>query len=109
MVEICREQECALTVRGHAGSGKKGEDLVCAAVSALVLTLAANTDRMVRAGWVTDPVISLGEGSARIRCTPTRAYWAAAELVFGSVCAGFSVLAAKYPNHVRMEEKTGKV
>ena len=103
MVQISWRPESFLQVRGHAGSGEKGRDLVCAAVSALVLTLAANTDRMVRAGWVTDPVIRLAEGSALIRCDPCPEYRAAAELVFGSVCAGFLLLAEKYPEYVRMD------
>ena len=104
MVKIGWKPEGELQVLGHAGGGKKGEDLVCAAVSALVLTLAANTDRMARAGWVTDPVIRLADGSARICCTPTKEYRAAAELIFGSICAGFEVLAGKYPEHVQVEE-----
>ncbi len=35
-----------LFVNGHAGYGKKGQDIVCAAVSALVQTLAACLDKM---------------------------------------------------------------
>ena len=102
MVEIIRYRETALQVRGHAGSGEKGRDLVCAAVSALVLTLAANTDRMTRAGWVTGPVIRLGEGSAQVSCRPRPEYRAAVELVFEGLFAGFAVLDGKYPGYVKV-------
>lgn len=34
-------RETTLTVKGHAQSAPKGEDLICAAVSALAYTLAA--------------------------------------------------------------------
>ena len=45
VVTACPE-ECFVQVTGHAGSGPKGQDLVCAGVSALVLTLAARKMKM---------------------------------------------------------------
>ena len=104
MVRITWKPEGFLQVKGHAGSAEKGKDLVCAAVSTLVLTLAANTDRMARAGWVTEPVIRLGEGDALIRCDPQPDYRAAVELVFGSLCQGFCLLADKYPEYVKIDD-----
>lgn len=104
MVRISWKSEGFLQVQGHAGSGEKGKDLVCAAVSALVLTLAANTDRMSRAGWVRDPRIRLWEGDALICCVPQPEYRAAVELVFGSICQGFQLLAEKYPEYVRVDD-----
>lgn len=39
-----------LTVKGHAGCGEYGEDVVCAAVSSLVQTLADKVQQAMRAG-----------------------------------------------------------
>lgn len=36
-----------LTVKGHAGQGRHGEDIVCAAASALVETLILGLDRVI--------------------------------------------------------------
>ena len=40
MIRITRQGGTFVTLEGHAGSDVYGRDLVCAAVSALVLTLA---------------------------------------------------------------------
>ena len=100
MVRISWKPEGFLQVRGHAGSGEKGKDLICAAVSTLVLTLAANTERMVREGWITAPVIRLTDGAALICGNPRPEYRESVGLVFGSICTGFHVLAEKYPEYV---------
>ena len=43
MTEITyNHQEKKVTIKGHAQSGEYGNDLVCAAVSALTYTLAEN-------------------------------------------------------------------
>lgn len=47
-IEAWEEQDGTLkrlTVRGHAGAGRYGEDVVCSAVSALVETLALGFSR----------------------------------------------------------------
>ena len=43
---IYHPQHNRLTADGHAGSGPQGHDLVCAAISALALTLAGNVSYM---------------------------------------------------------------
>lgn len=96
----CCPEEHRVTVTGHAQSVEYGRDLVCAACSALVLTLAADVRRMAEAGWVTEPVVRLEEGAAEIRCCPRPRYRDTAALVFLSVCTGFEVLAGLWPEHV---------
>lgn len=53
MVEVClpRPESNTLRVRvtGHAGSGPKGHDLVCAAVSALVFTMLGGLEKVAEA------------------------------------------------------------
>ena len=95
-----RDKLC-LTVTGHAGSDEKGKDLVCAAVSALVYTLAENVCRMCADKTrVRRPVVELSEGNAKIACAPVHGMQAVTALVFDSVCAGFDVLAAQYPQYI---------
>ena len=44
MIRITRHSPACVSVEGHANSDVYGKDLVCAAVSALALTLAANVE-----------------------------------------------------------------
>lgn len=89
-----------LAVRGHADFAPEGRDIVCAAVSALVETLALGLER-----------ITPGNGGARI--TPGEAdFWLeeaadpAADAVFRTIVAGLADLAASYPEFVRFEDRT---
>jgi len=51
MVEVrYRPYEPSLAVAGHAGAGAMGRDLVCAAVSALVLTMLENLPGYAKSG-----------------------------------------------------------
>ena len=94
-----------VTVSGHAGSGEKGRDLICAGVSALVYTLASNVDSLVTQGNAREPVIELREGWAEISCKPKTNMKAVATLLFDSVCSGFELMAARYPEYVTFEAR----
>lgn len=89
-----------VTVEGHAVSGPEGHDLVCAAVSALALTLAGNVSYMKAQDTVYDEILKLEEGNAEIQCTPYRRYKESAQQIFRSVCVGFELLATKYPENI---------
>jgi uncharacterized protein YsxB (DUF464 family) len=92
-----------VTVEGHAGSGPEGHDLVCAAVSALALTLAGNVAHMQTQDAVYDVSIKLNEGNAEIQCTAYRRYKDSVAQIFRSICVGFELLATKYPAHISYE------
>ncbi len=89
-----------VVVEGHAGAGPEGHDLVCAAVSAIALTLAGNVSYMEAQGAVHGVTIKLEEGNAEIQCTPYRRYKDSAQQIFRAVCVGFELLATKYPEHI---------
>ena len=89
-----------VTVEGHAGSGPEGHDLVCAAVSALALTLAGNVSYMEAQEAVHGVIINLAEGNAEIQCTPYRRYKDSAQQIFRAICVGFELLATKYPDNI---------
>ena len=92
-----------VTVEGHAGSGPEGHDLVCAAVSALALTLAGNVSHMEAQEAVYDVVVDLNEGNAEIQCTPYRRYKDSVSQIYRAICVGFELLATKYPNNISYE------
>lgn len=96
-------KHCRLTVDGHAHSGEAGHDIVCAAASILAYTLAANVQGMEAAGRVREVTLELEPGHAEISCRPVHKYQAVVELIFGSVCAGFEILAADRPDNIRYD------
>ena len=101
MIEVVFDQEkMSVLATGHAGSAPKGEDLVCAGVTTLVLTLADNVECMKEAGMVEQSAVSIQEGVARIMCIPNPEYAHVVELVFRSICRGFSGLAAANPQYM---------
>ena len=92
-----------VTIEGHAGTGPEGHDLVCAAVSALALTLAGNVSYMGSQEAVHGVITKLEEGSAEIQCTPYRRYKDSVEQIFRSICVGFELLSTKYPENISYE------
>ena len=89
-----------VTIEGHAGSGPKGHDLVCSAVSALALTLAGNVSYMEAEEAVRSVTINLNEGNAEIQCTPHMRYKDSVAQIYRSICVGFELLATKYPENI---------
>ena len=98
---IYDRKKLKLTVKGHAKSGEAGHDLVCAAASILVYTLAGNVAQLSEdKSRVRRPVIDLNEGDATVACSPIHGMTAVTTLVFDTICSGFDILAQKYPENV---------
>ena len=87
-------------IDGHAGSGPVGHDLVCAAVSALALTLAGNVSYMQTQDAVYGVSIDLKEGNAEIKCSAYRRYKDSVEQIYRAICVGFELLSTKYPENI---------
>ena len=96
-------QHNRVTIVGHAGSGPKGHDLVCSAVSALALTLAGNVSYMEAQDAVWGVFEKLEEGDAEIQCSAYRRYKDSVEQIYRAICVGFELLATKYPEHISYE------
>ena len=95
------KDDLCLSMAGHAGAGKKGTDIVCAAASILAYTAAAEMLRLHREGILhTPPVIRLTPGAAWVEAKNCRE----AAVAFSALATGFRLLAVKYPNHVKLEE-----
>ena len=88
-----------LSVRGHAGAGKKGRDVVCAGVSALVYTAAIRAGRAHNAQTDLDK-----EGCGFVRCYPTPDDEAACREMLETVMCGLRAIAARYGEHVTLKE-----
>ena len=92
-----------LTIEGHAHSGEPGQDLVCAACSALAYTMAANVANMETLGQVRDVIVKLEPGKAEISCRPKNKYKAITARIFEAICVGFEILAADKQEYVSYE------
>ena len=89
--------------KGHAGAGKYGKDIVCAAVSCLMQTLANEVEEAARAGLVALGAVAHGEGWMRVEVTPTRESCNTVEAWVELVQDGLDALAESYPENVELE------
>ena len=104
MIEVSYHRKYnGITVIGHAKTGEIGHDLVCAAVSGLVLTMAANVNGLVESGAVKDHTIRLEHGTAEVSCVPVRKMRGVVALVYETVCHGFEALSRLYPENIRYQ------
>lgn len=97
---LCRRLE----LQGHAAAAPKGQDLVCAAVSALVCALGDYVRQLEKEGALASaPEVALAAGKARI-CAEAKAS-AAAQLegAFETVLGGLALIARSYPRNLRLE------
>lgn len=89
-----------IRIEGHAGSAPKGEDLVCAGVSALgfAMLLAAGD-------YDADVVTDEQAGVMDVRCKPEGPFdRALAETMLDTIAGGLELLAGQYPECVSYEE-----
>lgn len=108
MIRVCYDSGgFRVAITGHAGAGKAGEDVVCAAVSALAWTLAGNVSALESQGAVKELHLRLEKGCCHISCAPLPMYRSQVRLIFGAVCLGLAGLARRYPEYV--EYRRGKV
>lgn len=92
---------CHLTVRGHAGSARRGEDLVCAAASALVLALCRTVTELEKQGALEVLELKAQPGDARIVCRPGADGYT--QGAFRTAAEGLKLLAELFPGYVRVE------
>ena len=101
MIEVIYYREKnRVSISGHAFSGEAGHDLVCAGVSALAYTLAANVGNMEEMGQAEDVKIKLEKGSGTVRCKASEGCEDMVRRIFEAVCVGFELLCASYPKNI---------
>lgn len=87
---------------GHAGAGEYGQDIVCAAVSVLLQTLANEVVEAARAGLLAVGVVAHGDGWMKVEATPTAQTQDMVEAWVELVQDGIDALAESYPENVEL-------
>lgn len=89
--------------KGHAGAGKYGQDIVCAAVSCLMQTLANEVEEAARAELLALGVVSHGDGWMKVEVMPnTGGTCDMVEAWVEFVQDGLDALAESYPENVEL-------
>ncbi|NLN16350.1 MAG: ribosomal-processing cysteine protease Prp [Firmicutes bacterium] len=91
-------------VHGHAGYAPRGEDIVCAAVSALAQTTVLGLAEHAGA----QPLVDVKEGD--LSCEVPSPEAAGVQLLLRTMVSGLEQIAANYPGYVtlrRISEKGG--
>ena len=88
---------------GHAGAGEYGQDIVCAAVSVLLQTLANEVTEAARAGLLAVGVVAHGDGWMKVEMTPTDQTQDMADAWVELVQDGIDTLTESYPENVELE------
>ena len=91
-----------LDITGHAGHGKKGEDIVCAAISTLFYTLGESLF-ISRDMMAEDIVFSDEEGNGHISCKPKAKYEANVSLIYWAILNGFELVSKNYKNFINLK------
>ena len=91
-----------LDVTGHAEHGKKGEDIVCSAISILFYTLAESLNNC-RDMLQEDMVFKFDDGNGHISCNPKAEYEANISLIYWTILNGFQLVAENYKKNVKLE------
>ncbi len=104
MIQVCYDRRgYRVTVSGHAGYGERGADILCAAASMLLHTLAGAVRGLSERGFAEDIAISLHAGAGEVACVPVAEFACAVTAVMDSIVLGFRLLAADYPEYVSYE------
>ena len=93
-----------LTIRGHAGAGVAGKDIVCAAVTILARTLASVVTDMHEVHLLArPPTVDLDSGTAVIACRVKDSLgYAEAVVRYDTVYKGLCLLAEAFPEYVKI-------
>lgn len=91
-----------LDVIGHAEHGKKGEDIVCAAISTLFYTLGESLYE-TRYMMAEDVIFDDKDGNGHISCKPKEEYEANVSLIYWTILNGFQLVARNYKKNVNLK------
>ena len=81
MIRILYDGKTRMEITGHAGSAPKGQNLICAAVTALALTL--------------------GENGEKVRISPGHGVISGGDpVVYRAMARGFQLLAHSFPQEI---------
>ncbi len=91
-----------LKIEGHAGHGKKGEDIVCAAISTLFYTLVEALQQS--ADMMSSPLSYDDKyGQGYIKCSPKEEYMGNVVRTYWTILVGMELVANNYPDNVTFQ------
>lgn len=90
-----------LDITGHAGHGKKGEDIVCSAISTLFYTLAQSL--LDTKGMLAEEIdFSDEDGNGHLSCKPKEEFEANVSMIYWVIMNGFDLVATNYEKNVSL-------
>ena len=89
-----------MKIAGHANYGEYGRDIVCAAESILMLTLARQLEELEGLERLS---IIKRQGQADISCCPRRERTLRCRDIFETIFLGYQILESMYPEYVETE------
>lgn len=99
---VFNPKDLELNVDGHAHHGKKGEDIVCAAISTLFYTLGEALHQSE--DMMTSPLVfEDNDGKGYIKCFPKEEYAGNIARTFWTILVGMELVANNYPNNVTFQ------
>lgn len=99
---VAEEGEVQLSVSGHAGFKKAGDDIVCAACSVLCETLDAAVEQMMKEKKCEVRQKQESEAFRIFRITYTADYKTEVLTAIKTVVLGFLLLGYTYPEYVKI-------
>lgn len=98
MIVLTQKDGC-ITIDGHAGYAPAGQDIVCAAVSALVATFIASIEELTA-----DKIKATENEQGQIQTIQYRNLSAPGRVLLGSFFVGIRMIATAYPDNVRLAQ-----
>lgn len=96
-IDVKKGKKITIEVKGHAGAGALGEDVVCAAVTTLCITYARAMTQIRAKGFES----VMKEGYAYMECTRLKGNAPYVHMVL----SGFVMLSEMYPEYITMEKE----
>lgn len=93
-----------LEITGHASHGKKGEDIVCSAVSTLFYTLGETLYQSTEM-LTAMPIVKTENGVGYIWSNARPQYEGNVQMMYMTVLNGLQMVAEHYPKNVQLEIK----
>ena len=94
--------EHILECSGHTGFAKRGNDILCSAISILILTLHYYLTEAEKNGLVSNLISDIHSGYANIRFICEGG--SEADKCFSAITGGFRMLAESFPDYIFYEE-----
>ncbi len=105
MIEVkCFHKDYSLFIKGHAGAGPKGEDLVCAGASALTAALEHTAWKLYTQGKAARLLMQKAPGDTAVLVHPVAGQEETVDSALETLRQGFRWMAREYPEYVKYRD-----